>query len=168
MITKCEWPSFQHDVDKISQKLRHVDWDLIVGVARGGLPLAVALSHSLHCKSFGVVAAGKTNSEKAFDLGYTMEIIGQPIFPEVDNCKNVLVVDDIVAVGDGFSMVQCMINEKYGRNLNIQFASLYADIENIQQGPFGDILNRLYSPNHINNQMIWVQFPWEEGDETIA
>jgi hypoxanthine phosphoribosyltransferase len=97
-----------------------------------------------------------------------MKLIGEPALPDLKKCENVLIVDDIVALGDGFTMVENLVLKKYGAHLNIQFASLFADVEKISQGEYSDILSRIYSPHHINNQLIWIEFPWEEGSETIA
>ncbi|MCL9662971.1 phosphoribosyltransferase domain-containing protein [Paenibacillus hunanensis] len=161
MIQLYKWDTFQQDTSLIIQHLNHIEWDLIVGVARGGLPLAVSLSHGLQCKKFGVVIAAKTNSEQAFDLNSTMNVIAEPALPSLDHIHNVLVVDDIVALGDGFSMVEKLLLQKYGNHISVRFTSLFADVEQIRQGPFKHLIPRLFSPNSIDNQSIWIEFPWE-------
>lgn len=131
-----------------------------------GLPLAVALSHRFNCKNFGVVVARKTNSEDAFDLDSTMKVIAEPALPELKQVYNVLIVDDIVALGDGFSIVENLIINKYGDNINVQFVSLFADFEQIKQDKYSGIISRMFSPNPINNKLVWVEFPWEREGVT--
>ncbi|WP_440115834.1 phosphoribosyltransferase family protein [Paenibacillus sp. QZ-Y1] len=161
MIKKYKWDTFQKDIGLIIQNLGNIEWDLIVGVARGGLPLAVSLSHGFKCKNFGVVVASKTNSEDAFDVNPTMRVLGEPSLPELKNVYNVLIVDDIVALGDGFSLVEKLHIHKYGDKINIRFVSLFADFDQIKQGEYSEIVSRMFSPNPIDNKLVWVEFPWE-------
>ena len=69
MIIYFTWSEFDKSVDKIANKCRFKEFSGIYGVPRGGLCLAVALSHKLK-----------------------IELISKPI-------KNSLIVDDIYETG---------------------------------------------------------------------
>ena len=69
MISNFTWSEFDKSVEQIANKCRFKDFSGIYGVPRGGLCLAVALSHKLK-----------------------IELISQPI-------KNSLIVDDVYETG---------------------------------------------------------------------
>ena len=69
MITYFTWSEFDKSVEKIADKCRFKEFSGIYGVPRGGLCLAVALSHKLK-----------------------INLISEPI-------KNSLIVDDVYETG---------------------------------------------------------------------
>ena len=69
MISYFSWSEFDKSVEEIADKCRFKDFSGIYGVPRGGLCLAVALSHKLK-----------------------IELISEPI-------KNSLIVDDVYETG---------------------------------------------------------------------
>ena len=69
MISYFTWSEFDKSVEKIANKCRFKDFSGIYGVPRGGLCLAVALSHKLK-----------------------IELISEPL-------KNSLIVDDVYETG---------------------------------------------------------------------
>ena len=69
MISYFTWSEFDKSVEQIADKCRFKDFSGIYGVPRGGLCLAVALSHKLN-----------------------IELISEPI-------KNSLIVDDVYETG---------------------------------------------------------------------
>lgn len=155
------WEQFNNMAQNLASKLSDRQVDLIVGVTRGGLPLAVCLSHLLKCRNFGTAAAKKTESDEKheFDKGYELEFLGSYL-PEIENVTNILVVDDIVGVGDLFALVDQHVQEKFGPQVKLHHVTLYADIENItKENP--SLLDSLTYDVNVDNQENWIVFPWE-------
>ncbi len=73
MTTYITWSEFDKGVEYITSKCRHLNFSGIYGVPRGGLCLAVALSHKLN-----------------------INLISQPM-------KNSLIVDDVYETGQTLS-----------------------------------------------------------------
>ena len=82
MISYFTWSEFDKSVEQIANKCRFKDFSGIYGVPRGGLCLAVALSHKLK-----------------------IELISEPI-------KNSLIVDDVYETGHYINDLQKILKEQ--------------------------------------------------------
>ena len=74
-MNKLKWEEFDECVISISRKCRNKSFKGVYGFPRGGLCLAVALSHSL---DLPLLAEPKNNSliiDDIYDTGYTLEKI---------------------------------------------------------------------------------------------
>jgi len=161
MIRHLSWDDFETLALSLVEQLRDKQYDLILGIARGGLPLSVYLSHKLEMRTFGTLLAKKTRSEEAFALARQDRlVISDYILPSCQP-RSILVIDDVVAYGDLFSSVETLLHTHYGPELHISYATLFLDKHQVSQGPFGSILNTLYYAENIDNSRIWIVFPWE-------
>lgn len=127
----------------------------IIGVARGGLPLAVAISHRIGIRRVDTVQIKMTNSNEKWDYG-TAEIISSTVDDSVDKY---IIFEDIVSHGRS---VNILVNELLKKNkkvlaiysliLNEDMEKLTLDNENM------DII----FVNKITQRQ-WVNFFWERG-----
>ncbi|KLU58238.1 MULTISPECIES: phosphoribosyltransferase [unclassified Paenibacillus] len=164
MIEKLDWNTFESYAQDLSNHLCDKEIDLIVGASRGGLPLAVFLSHHLQCRDFGIVHIKKTASDHEFSVkrDSKLEVIGS-IFPPIKP-KNILLVDDIVTYGDLFSTIHQLVYQEYGEDIQVYYATLFSDRKQIQEGIFSNVLDNLHSSKDIDNTTNWIVFPWERND----
>lgn len=162
VIQALDWSGLEQSRAVLAERLRGESIDLIVGLARGGLPLAVCLSHDLECRAMGVVFVTKTQSEAAFAVFEQGRMeVSALLLPECEP-RTILVVDDIVAVGDAFTAVGERLAERFG-NARLLYATIYADVANIRRGPYRSVLERLTFANEIDNSAVWIAFPWERA-----
>jgi hypoxanthine phosphoribosyltransferase len=79
------WEDVQSAVDKIAEQVKHVQWDTIVAVMRGGLVPARMVAAKLGVKNMAVWDGGSRWGDSGWTLG--------------DMPGNVLIVDDICDTG---------------------------------------------------------------------
>ena len=158
------WDTFDDICRGLADKLRAYAPDLIVGIARGGLPVATVLSHELGCKDFTSITARKTLSEgpAGFEDENPPEVKPMGWLP--DTARRVLIVDDVVSLGDVFSDVADVVRPRINQSAEIRFACLYGDEKGISEGPYSEILDRTAIGHSIDNRARWVVFPWERDE----
>src|SRR2546426_937556 len=83
------------------------------GIARGGLPGAVFLDHLLGSPPFGSIHACKTTSNDAFAMNAEDEVDVQGTMLPDGSPRRVLLVEDIVAIGDVFHRCAAILRERY-------------------------------------------------------
>ena len=102
------WPEYGNLAEALAEKVRssRKRFDLVVGIARGGMPVAMVVSDHLNIrvdfinvKSY--VGIGKREAPKILST-LTESIAG----------KNVLVVDDLVDQGDTMEVVEEYLSEQ--------------------------------------------------------
>jgi hypoxanthine phosphoribosyltransferase len=166
MLRNLSWGEYDHLVSRIKKQLNDQSFDLIVGIARGGLPLAIQLSHQLQCRDFGVIIQSKTKNDSSFAIEQQsiIKLVGDPILPN-KTCKNILITEDVIALGDGFSLAEKLIKQKYGEDVNITFTSLFVDVQQVKRGPYNHMLNSIRYGEDIDNKKIWIEFPWEKTEK---
>jgi hypoxanthine phosphoribosyltransferase len=157
------WPEFDDICRGLARRLDDTRFDLIVGIARGGLPGAVYLAHLLGEPPFGTIHACKTTSNAAFAMTAEDEVVvrGTMLPPELAP-RRALVVEDIVAIGDVFTRCDAILRERYGERLEIVHASLFADIDQIAGGPHAELLESLFYGERVDNKHVWIVPPWDE------
>ena len=133
-----DWQEFDDLVDKIVENYRQHDIKLIVGISRGGLPLAVKLSNILkvpmECLSW------QTRDGDVQDVSHLTKLDIRY------QTEDVLFVDDIC---DSGHTIQSIAGLFYHPN----FTTLVDKI------PQSNLVQ--YSPLIIETQA-WIQFPWEQ------
>jgi hypoxanthine phosphoribosyltransferase len=102
---RLSWDDFDLLARNLVQKIResHIQYDAILGVARGGLFLAGYLSYHLGIKSFYAVNA-KLYEDKIL---VAPEIL---YFPQNVQLGNVLVVDDILDTGSTYELLEKLVS----------------------------------------------------------
>lgn len=157
-----DWTSFERLCEAIARRVEEERIDLVVGVARGGLPAAVWLSHRLNAGAFGTVLARKTESEEAFAIDRESRLtMDGGVLPSCAPTA-ILVVDDVVAYGDLFAAVEQAIRDRYGEDVCLRPAALFADCAQIADGPYSPLLDSLVYGEDIDNTSVWIDFPWEQ------
>lgn len=138
------YDEFKDDAITLSKKLRDVDFDAIIAIARGGLALAQALSYGLNIRNIQSVNAQvyeQTNKlqEKKLNINCTFN----------EKIKKVLVVDDICDSGETLSLVMNELTKLY---TNIEFYSATIFYKH----------SATYKPHYyLKEATDWIDFCWE-------
>lgn len=148
--------------------------DYVVGVTRGGLPLALRISHLIGCNMEALKVSLRddgnceTNcwmSEDAFGYVEGHDYNSSDVFAK----KNILVVDDINDTGATFNWIKqdwqssCLPNNPNWDTVwggNVRFAVMTENLSSEFEG-----VN--YSWHEVNKaeEDQWLVFPWEVGSE---
>jgi hypoxanthine phosphoribosyltransferase len=183
------WQQFDRDVVELARQIWMSGWrpDYIVGLSRGGLPLAVALSNYMCIPMKPLQVSLRDGGECVSDLGMAEDAYGYPkqeviVSDETDfgavldaandlleqgpNYKNILIVDDINDSGATFNWIiedwpaGCMPNDPDWTdvwNNNVKFATLW-------DNPASKFKYTVDYTIHIKDpeQEPWIVFPWEQ------
>jgi len=174
-LTHLTWKDIDTAINSIILKMYNDNWrpDYIVGIARGGLPLAVMLSHRLKIPMYGLgislrdmvgLESNLWMSEDAY--GY---VSSHPLVePTITNeRKQILVVDDINDTGATFNWLKddwqrsCMLDSTnvwdtvWGHN--VRFSVI---IDNLVSS-FDGVSYCWKEINKAENNE-WIVFPWED------
>ena len=84
----------------------------LIGIARGALPLLVALSHELGIRDINVVQVKMTNSDEKYDYGLAKISNGYIC----DGCDEYIVLEDMVSHGRSVNLV---VNELTAKNKKV-------------------------------------------------
>lgn len=127
----------------------------LIGLARGGLPLLVTVSHKTGIRKINVVQIQMTNTDNKWDYGQETWVWDH-IDEDIDEF---ILFEDMVSHGRSINLV---INELLKRNkkvLAVYTLFLNSDMKNITlENEYMDIV---YT-NIINGNQ-WVHFFWENG-----
>lgn len=140
------WSDFDRDIFDISNQL--LDWipDYIVGVKRGGLIPAVKLSHIFNKPLIMMSCQLRDSNDKEVRL-YEVE--------EIQNDKNVLIVDDICDSGITMSQIILKFYSNGFSIDNIKTSSLmYNTSQNFIVDYYAQSIDRSIDKR-------WIIFPWE-------
>lgn len=163
------WQDFDRDIVALAKQIWVSNWrpDYIVGISRGGLPAATALSHMLSVSMKPLLVSLRDGGECVSDLGMAEDAFGYPA--GTDNSsrrKNILIVDDINDSGATFNWItndwpaSCLPSDPTWADVwgnNVRFATLWDN----PASKFKYSVN--YSVREKNpEQEPWIVFPWEE------
>lgn len=101
-----DWSEYGDLIDALIQKVSHAQkkYDGIIGISRGGLPIAVSLSHGLKLPISQIIRAASYDEDN--EQG-ELQIFTQ--LPEdLDTTKKWLIVDDICDTGQTLSKLKEM------------------------------------------------------------
>lgn len=164
-VLHLSWTDYQAAVDGLATSLQLQRLpDLIIGVARGGLPLSVSLSHALGVRRVGLALAGKSHDDQTAATLRPLDDIdyGGLLLPRDSGLpKRVLLVDDIVAKGDVFSRLRTEVDVALGSAAHYHHATLFADTASLRAGQYADLLGHLDFAREVDNSRCWIRFPWE-------
>ena len=176
------WDDVEHAANKIIVQMYNDNWrpDYIVGITRGGLPLAVLLSHKLNCRMETLKVKLRdckdgeqceTNCWMAEDaFGYVSTFDRDGIFEEVVSSpakkKNILIVDDINDTGATFNWIKqdwqggCLPHDPdwdtvWGQNVRfaVMTQNWASEFEHIDY--YWDEVNKA-------EEDVWLVYPYEE------
>ncbi len=127
----------------------------IIGVARGGLPLLVAVSHRIDARRVDVVQVKMTNSDQKWDYG-TAEIVNSTLD---DSFDEYILFEDIVSHGRSVNLLVNELLKKGKKVIAIYSLVLNEDMENLQLDH--EDMDIVFV--HKITQKQWVNFMWENG-----
>jgi hypoxanthine phosphoribosyltransferase len=141
---RYSWEEFDKDILLIIKQIYDSRWmpQFIVGIKRGGLVPAVALSHKMHLPLI-VISCQLRDGKEEFN---PLEIVDLP-----KNAK-LLVVDDICDSGKTLEKVFYSLKKEFS---DIKSCSLF---HNIRQKFYSDYKARKIDRDYERG---WIIFPWE-------
>ena len=148
--------------------------DYIVGINRGGLPLALRISHLTGIRMYtldvclrdGGDVGPESNcwmSEDAFGSVVNESTYYSESHP--DNRKNILIVDDINDTGSTFSWIKqdwqssCLPDDPAWKDVwgnNVRFAAMFEKTHTNFDG-----VNYMWKTIDTSDKDTWIVFPWE-------
>ena len=179
------WLEVEKAADKIILQMYKDNWrpDYIVGITRGGLPLATILSHKLDCRMETLKVklrdhydgeSCETNcwmSEDAFGYNYPEESGVTGARWDIKQRKNILVVDDINDTGATFNWIKqdwqstCLPNEENAWNTvwntdfaNVRFAVMTENLDSEFDG-----VRYYYDEVNKGEDDVWLVYPYESN-----
>lgn len=174
------WQDVEKAADKIILQMYKDAWrpDYVVGITRGGLPLATILSHMLDVRMETLKVKLRDNeageecesnlwmSEDAFGYNYPEETGVTGARWDIKMRKNILVVDDINDTGATFNWIKqdwqssCLPNETNAWDTvwgsNVRFATM---TENLSSD-FGEVKYYYDEVNKAEDD-VWLVYPYE-------
>lgn len=142
------WEEFGSLAEELSNKIKRdgSHFDLVVGVARGGVPLSMVVADRLR------LPVDFINVKSYVEQGRRSEVkILSTLTSDAKN-KDVLLVDDLVDEGETLSTLINYLREKYNP-VRLKTAVLY-------RKPWSKILPDYF----VGTTDAWVIFPWEHGE----
>lgn len=139
-------------LDKYVKEGRKVGF---IGLARGGLPLLVAVSHRTGVREVNVVQIKMTNSNERWDYGKP-EFVNGFIDEDIDEF---ILFEDMVSHGRSVNLLVNELTKKNKKVLAIYTLVLNEDMKQLS------LDNEYMDINYVNLicQQQWVYFFWEKG-----
>lgn len=146
------WDEFGQLAEKLVEKIKrnNAKFDLVIGIARGGIPLAMVVADRLR------VPIDFINVKSYVDEGRRGQVkILTTLLSDAKN-KDVLLVDDLVDEGDTMLTIANYIKKEYDP-VRLKTATLF-------KKPWSK-----FSPDYFVGTVDgWVIFPWEHGEFLLS
>jgi hypoxanthine phosphoribosyltransferase len=152
-IVRLSWDKYGDLVKTIVKRVQDDDFkpELIVGIARSGLPLLTTISNYFNLKEVGVIFVQKTVTDAPFADRHPTAVLHGIGLPYPVAHKNVLLVDDIIRSGQSLVRSLEVLNELGAASVKV--VTLYK-----QKGVYDfDV----YAPLEVRGDD-WIVFPWDE------
>ena len=145
-------------VDLISKDIQEKFKDKkfgLIGVARGGLPLLVAVSHRIDVRRVDMVQIQMTNSDNKWDYGEA-KFVNETLDDEIDEY---IIFEDIVSHGRSVNLLVNELKKRGKKVLAIYSLILNEDMKNIELD--NEDMDIIYVD--MIKQIQWVNFFREQG-----
>ncbi|MEM3685024.1 MAG: phosphoribosyltransferase family protein [Conexivisphaerales archaeon] len=142
------WEEFGILTERLVKKVQSDDSevDLVVGIARGGIPLSMVLADRLRVPVDFINVKSYTAEGKRSEVRILSTLL------EDANRKSVLLVDDLVDEGDTLEKMTDFLRQNYSIR-NLKTAVLFVK-------PWSR-----FSPDFfVETTKAWIVFPWEHGE----
>lgn len=160
-LRHTSWADIGSVCDQLATRLTGPPPDLVVGIAKGGLPIAVTLCHRLGAPAFGSMHLFQSTTDAALDLDVSAPLKYQgAVLPDV-HPRSILLVDDVVTKGLVMAEGERLLREHYGNGIEVTPVTAFSDPAGIAAGPVAELSNRLVAAEEIDNSRVWIVFPWE-------
>lgn len=152
-IVQLSWDQYDDLVRAIVKQVRNDNFEpeLIVGIARGGLPLLTTISSCLNVREVGVIFVQKTVTDAQFADKHPSAILYGTGLPYTVACKNVLLVDDIIRSGQSLNKSLEVLNDLGAASIKV--AALYKQITVYDFAPYVAVDVKKDD---------WIVFPWDK------
>ena len=145
LISKDILKKYKNKLDKIG----------LIGIARGGIPLLVSVSHRIGIRKINVVQIKMTNTNEKWDYGEE-KIIGGYIDP---NVEEFIIFEDIVSHGRSINLLVNELKKSNKKVLAIYSLFMNEDMKKINID--NEYMDIIYT--NLITQKQWVNFFWEKG-----
>lgn len=152
-ITKLAWQDFMEMTLNLAESLVQEGGppDVLIGVARGGLPLLTALASYFRVSDVGVAFVRSTVTDDPFSSRLPTVDCRSLALPDGAQGRSVVIVDDIIRSGRTIGAVLDKLESKAWSTVRV--ASLYAEPQ------LSDLpLHCVRVVDHTN----WIVFPWDD------
>jgi len=144
------YEEFKNDMLNLSNQLKDYNPEALISIARGGMTIGHFLGESLDMrKVYTINAIHYDDTEKLRDVKLFN-------FPDLENHKNVVLVDDISDSGDTLEAIINVLNEKYP-TLEIKVATIFYKEETKVKPDF-----------YIKKTTDWIVFFWDREGQKKA
>lgn len=150
-----------------------IEYDMILGVAKGGLPIATIISNYFNNAAFAVVlkeyineSTGPFSVFKGQNITRSYREKRQEWFyirQSVSKIKRVLIVDDVSTFGHALKDAATLVYKEFGSNIQIDYYTHALDPTRLAT-EMPDVYDNTISFNQFDNDKIWYSFPWENID----
>ena len=137
------YENFRNDTNHLLTQVKDTQFDVIIGIARGGLTLSHCVAEGLNIRDVQII-----RTELYDDTSKRDEI---SVFGEcsISHAKNVLVLDDIA---DSGKTLKVIMDDLKGSNSDINFVSATLFYKKTS----------IYEPDFwVNEANEWIEFFWE-------
>lgn len=137
------YDEFRKDTQKLVNKCREYEPDILLAVARGGLTLAHLMAQALDMRNLYSLNSIHYEGELKLDTFNIFNI------PDVSHAKRVLIIDDIVDSGETMEEILRVLHEKFP-GVEFKLATLFYKKTAVLQPDFS-----------VREANEWIDFFWE-------
>lgn len=151
-LRRMGWRKYETTISAIAKGLTSigVQFDVIVGIARAGLPVLTSLTSRMSIRDVGILVMQRTVSDEPFSAFLPEARLLSYALPAALEDRSVLLVDNVVHSGKTASKAAALLREKGAGRIVCAALARYEE-----EYPF-----QVVAPIKLS-QDDWVIWPWE-------